>query len=113
MEKQSREVAAKFARDAIRLIERGKAPDVCARKLQAAACVLIAQPFDAATELLAQRTMLGVAVRDLQLCRDELHKVQNELAELRAHYVDDAIREHGVTVDPVVLEELRDSVEAK
>jgi hypothetical protein len=37
---QTREVAVKFARDATNLIERGKASDVCARKLVAAAVVM-------------------------------------------------------------------------
>lgn len=37
---QKREVALKFARDAVSLIDRGLPADVCARKLLAAAAVL-------------------------------------------------------------------------
>lgn len=85
-DKQAREVAAKFARDAIRLIERGKAPDVCARKLNAAAAVMSTHPASKTLgdELVAQRTMLGVAVRDLQLCQEQLQKCQVELDSVKA-----------------------------
>lgn len=109
-EKQIREVAVKFARDAIRLVEKGKPLDVCARKLQAAATILSNELPDVVKELreelVAQKTMLGVAVRDLQLCRAALEKANTELTELRARYVDSAIREHGVTVDSSKLGEL-------
>ena len=40
LEDQAREVALKFAQDAITLIARDKSSDVCARKLVAAAAVL-------------------------------------------------------------------------
>lgn len=87
-EKQDREVAEKFARDAIRLIQRGKARDVCARKLQAAATVMFNKPVDLAHELRELerlRADLEITKAELEDIKSERDALADELTDINAH----------------------------
>lgn len=90
-EKQARETAVSFARDAISLIGRDKPLDVCARKLQAAATVMWDKPLDLATELRELRADKQEAIEELQSreadiedVRSEVQALQEELESVRA-----------------------------
>jgi hypothetical protein len=73
---QAREVSIKFAKAAIDLIERGMKPDICARKLVAAALVICPHEVDvedaAALQLLQAQKMIEELQRDLSEVRGML-----------------------------------------
>lgn len=75
-QEQAREVSVKFAKAAIDLIERGKAPDVCARKLVAAALVICPHEVDVedamALQLLQSQKLIEELQRDLSEARSML-----------------------------------------
>jgi hypothetical protein len=73
---QAREVSVKFAKAAIDLIERGLKPDICARKLVAAAAVIC--PYEVGVEdavalqLLQSQKLIEELQRDLSEARSML-----------------------------------------
>lgn len=83
---QAREVAVKFAKDAVSLIERGKASDVCARKLVAAATVI-------------HRTLGGHAMIE-ELLRDEITHLLIKNTQLEAQNAElrDEVRKMNLPV---------------